>query len=84
MKRRTAQKLCEVKADHEGWETEVEQMEATLAYLFKDIRHWITRYDLIGSDGRKLAVGFETASSEVLKRARKLGWLDEPTGPGGR
>ena len=72
----SAQQLCEVKADHSGWEAEVEQMDSNVRYLFRDLQRWTTRYETRGYDGRTLAVGYETWSPEVLKRARKLGWLE--------
>lgn len=74
MEKRPVTRIWEVKADHEGWEAEVEQMTSTVNYLFADLRHHITRYDVNGYDGRIIAVGYETWSDAVLKRVRKLKW----------
>lgn len=76
MKRTPVQRLCEVKADHEGWEAEVAQMDSDVAYVFKDLRTWISRYEVQGYDGRILAVGHETRSEDVVKRAKRLGWVE--------
>jgi hypothetical protein len=74
MKKRSSTPIWEVKADHDGWEAEIEQMTSTVDYLFADVRHEITRYNVVGYDGRTIAVGCETWSEAVLKRVRKLKW----------
>jgi len=68
--------LCEVRADHEGWEAEVEEMDRRVAYLFRGLEHDLTRCEFHHPrEDQVLQVGCETSSSTVVKKAVKLGWI---------
>lgn len=72
--------LCQIEADHEGWEAEVNRMDRDVAFLFKGLETEITRYIWEGTEQpRILRVGYETSSPRVVKKAKKLGWLEGAT-----
>jgi hypothetical protein len=72
--------LCQVEADHEGWEAEVDQMDRDVAFLFSGLKMEITRYIWEGTEqSRILREGYETSSPRVIKKAKKLGWLEGAT-----
>jgi len=68
--------LCQIEADHEGWEADVEQMDREVAFLFKGLERELTRYDWEGLERPGVfRVAYETSSPRVIKKAKKLGWL---------